>query len=76
MVPAPPLVGALAGVTVLRGAGDVGQSGALAVRMGLLPLATIEDTVTEGDRPGPPRRYSSLSFAAGFAFMLLLNSFA
>lgn len=76
MVPLPPVVGALIGFLALRSAGDVVQSGAIALMVGVLLLATVEDTVPEGDKPQPPRRYSSLSFALGFAFMLVLNAFA
>lgn len=43
---------------------------------GLLLLATVEDTVSQGDAPLPPRCYSSLAFAAGLAAMMPASAWA
>ena len=67
------LVGGVAGFLALRDADPAIQSAALAFMAGVLLLATIEDTVSQGDEPQPPRRYSSLAFAGGFALMMVIT---
>lgn len=69
-LPLLPLAAAALGFAALRHAGDHVQASALAFMAGLLLLTTIEDTVEQGDQPSPPRRYSSLAFAAGFTSMI------
>lgn len=69
----PALVSVILGYLVLRGAGSYLQSMALAVFMGVLLLATIEDIVPEGDEPEPPRWISTGSFAGGFATFAMLS---
>jgi ZIP family zinc transporter len=71
---APALVSVILGYLVLRGVSDQVQAVALAIFMGLLLLATIEDIVPEGDEPEPPRWISTASFAGGFAVFALLSS--
>ena len=75
LVPLPPIAGALAGYLVLRSTGGSLQAAALALIAGVLLLATVEDTVPEGDKPRPPRKWSSAAFGIGFAFMLALKFF-
>lgn len=65
-----PLAAAALGFVALRHAGEDVQASVLAFMAGLLLLTTIEDTVEQGDEPSPPRRYSSLAFAAGFTSMM------
>ena len=69
----PALFSVILGYLVLRGAGSHKQSIALAVFMGILLLATIEDIVPEGDEPEPPRWISTASFAGGFATFAMLS---
>lgn len=61
---------AAAGFLALRQAEPGAQAAALTFMAGVLLLATIEDTVQQGDEPSPPRVYSSLAFAAGFVLMM------
>ncbi len=70
----PALFSVVLGYAVLRGAGGQVQSVALAIFMGILLLATIEDIVPEGDEPEPPRWISTASFAGGFAAFATLSS--
>lgn len=74
--PLVPVIGAAVGYLALRQAGTAIKAGVLAFMAGLLLLATVEDTVAQGDAPSPPRRYSSLAFAAGFAAMMLASVWA
>lgn len=71
-----PVAGAAAGFMALHSAGPEMKAAALAFMAGLLLLATIEDTISQGDAPSPPRRYSSLAFAAGFAAIMLASAWA
>lgn len=61
------------GFVALRAAAPSLQAAALAFMTGVLLLSTIEDTVSQGDEPEPPRRYSSLAFAGGFALMMAMS---
>ena len=70
----PALFSVILGYLVLRGASGAAQSVALAIFMGILLLATIEDIVPEGDEPEPARWISTTSFAGGFAAFALLTS--
>ena len=70
----PALFSVILGYLVLRDASGQIQSIALAVFMGILLLATIEDIVPEGDEPEPPRWISTASFAGGFATFGMLAS--
>ncbi|MFY0610799.1 MAG: hypothetical protein JXQ99_04670 [Hyphomicrobiaceae bacterium] len=70
----PALLSAALGYLVLRGASDSTQNAALAVFIGLLLLATVEDVIPQGDEPEPPRWISSAAFAGGFAALALLSS--
>lgn len=70
------VIGAAVGYLALRSTGPAVKAGALAFMAGLLLLATVEDTVSQGDAPSPPRRHSSLAFAAGFAAMMLASTWA
>ena len=69
----PALISVILGYLVLRSVGSHLQSMALAVFMGILLLATIEDIVPEGDEPEPPRWISTASFAGGFATFAMLS---
>ena len=70
---APALISVVIGYLVLRGVDHQVQSFALAVFMGVLLLATIEDIVPEGDEPEPPRWISTAAFAGGFAAFAMLS---
>jgi zinc transporter, ZIP family len=70
----PALIGAGLGDLLLRGAGPELQNGALAFVVGVLLLATVEDTVPQGDEPGTPRWISTAAFALGFAFFAVLST--
>lgn len=70
----PAFISAGLGYLVLRGAGNFVQSAALALFMGVLLLATIEDIVPEGDEPEPPRWISTSAFAVGFGTFAFLSS--
>ncbi|WP_188054859.1 MULTISPECIES: ZIP family metal transporter [unclassified Sphingosinithalassobacter] len=50
------------------------QALVLAFIAGVLLLATVEDTLSEGDAPDPPRKWSSVSFALGFALMMFASN--
>ena len=63
------------GFAALRDTNPSIQAAALAFMTGVLLLATIEDTVAQGDEPSPRRRYSSLAFAGGFALMMAITQF-
>ena len=69
-LPVVPVLAAAAGFLALRQAQPVVQAAALTFMAGILLLATIEDTLQQGDETSPPRVYSSLAFAAGFALMM------
>lgn len=75
LYPAVPLLGALLGYFLLRGAGEMLTGTALAVFAGLLLTATIEDIVPEADAPGAPRRISSPFFAGGFVLLMLMSDY-
>lgn len=75
LYPVLPVIGALAGYTVLAGAGDLLTGFVLALFAGLLLTATIEDIVPEADQPQAPRRVSSPAFALGFVALLLMSSY-
>ena len=70
----PALVSASLGFLVMGGLPPVAQSAVLALFVGVLLLATIEDVVPQGDDPNPPRWISSMAFAVGFSFLALLSS--
>lgn len=70
---AAPLVTALFGYLLLRGAANPVIGFTLALLAGLLLLATIEDLVPEADEPGAPRHLSSPAFAAGFVSLMLIT---
>jgi ZIP family zinc transporter len=72
---APLFLGASAGYWLLRGFGPDVQNAALAFVVGVLLLATVEDTLPEGDEPSPPRLISTVSFAGGFALFTLLAKY-
>ena len=69
----PAMVSVILGYLMLRGMGSEVQGIVLAIFMGILLLATIEDIVPEGDEPEPPRWISTTSFAGGFAIFALLS---
>lgn len=70
---APVLAGAGFGFWLLRGEAAALQNAALAVVVGMLLLATIEDLVPEADEPETRRTVTTAAFAAGFAFFSLLS---
>ncbi|KZD11977.1 ZIP family metal transporter [Oceanibaculum pacificum] len=71
-----PLLGSAAvGYLLLRDAEPALQNAALAFVVGVLLLATVEDTLPEGDKPQPPRRFSTAAFAVGFAGMVLFSGY-
>lgn len=69
----PALLSAGLGYLVLRGAGQAAHSLALAVFIGILLLATVEDVIPQGDDPEPPRWVSTTAFASGFVVFALLS---
>ncbi len=69
----PAVLSASLGYIVLHEAAASIQSAALAVFMGIILLATIEDVIPQGDEPEPPRWISTTAFAAGFAVMATLS---
>jgi ZIP family zinc transporter len=71
----PLFVGATVGYWVLRGVGPEIQNAALAFVIGVLLLATVEDTLPQADEPSPPRLISTASFAGGFALFVLFASY-
>ena len=70
----PIFAGASAGYWLLRDLGLEIQNAGLAFIVGILLLTTVEDTLPQGDKPSPPRLRSTVSFAGGFAFFVLLAS--
>lgn len=70
----PALLSAGAGYLILRGASAAMQSAALAIFIGIILLATVEDVIPQGDEPEPPRWISTAAFAGGFAALALLSS--
>lgn len=73
--PIPVFVSAILGFWLLRGAGETIQNAALAFIVGVLLLATVEDTLPQADEPEPQRWISTISFAGGFALFGLLSSY-
>lgn len=71
----PPLIGAVIGYLLLRGAGEAIEHAALAFIVGVLLLATVEDMVPQADAPGVARWISTPSFAGGFGFFVLLSTY-
>ena len=69
----PALISASLGYLVLRAASPVIQSAALAIFIGILLLATVEDVIPQGDEPEPPRWISTAAFAGGFAALAMLS---
>lgn len=69
----PALLSAGLGYLVLRGASPAVHGAALAVFIGILLLATVEDVIPQGDEPEPPRWISTAAFAGGFAGLALLS---
>ncbi len=72
---APVFIGASLGFWLLRAASVEVQHAALAVMVGVLLLATVEDVVPQADKPGAERWVSTASFAVGFACFALLASY-
>lgn len=70
----PPIVGAGIGYLLLRGAGEDIEHAALGFIVGVLLLATVEDMVPQADEPGVARWISTLSFAGGFIFFVILST--
>lgn len=68
----PVVVGVSIGFLLLRGRGEGVQDAALAFIVGVLLLATVEDTLAQGDASKPRRVLSTAAFAGGFAFFALL----
>jgi ZIP family zinc transporter len=66
-------MGAVLAHLLLGGAAAGLQGAALAFVVGVLLLATVEDTVPQGDEPGAPRWISTSAFALGFAAFTLLG---
>nr|CAD6438829.1 peptidoglycan-binding protein [Rhizobium sp. Q54] len=70
----PIVSGAGIGFIGLRDATGLTQALALAFVVGILLLATVEDTLPQGDEPNPPRFVSTAAFAGGFIFFAMLAS--
>ena len=70
----PAIVSAIVGYYGLRGADSEMHGAVLAVFVGILLLATVEDVIPQGDESNPPRLVSTLAFAAGFSGLALLSS--
>ncbi len=70
----PAVVSAALGYLVLRDAGSAVQSAALAIFVGILLLATVEDVIPQGDEPEPPRWISTAAFSGGFAGLALFSA--
>ncbi len=70
----PAVLSATIGYFGLRGADSVVHGAVLAMFVGILLLATIEDVIPQGDEPNPPRWVSTLAFAMGFVGLALLSS--
>lgn len=75
LFPLTPILCALIGFLLLRGAGPTTKGFVIALLAGLLLVATIEDLVPAADQPGAPRKFSSPAFAAGFVTMLLTSTY-
>jgi ZIP family zinc transporter len=73
--PIPVFVSATIGFWLLRGAGEAVQNAALAFIVGILLLATVEDTLPQADDPNPPRWISTIAFSGGFALFALMSSY-
>ena len=71
----PLFLGATAGYWILQDLGDGARNAALAFVVGILLLATVEDTLPQADEPMPPRLLSTVAFAGAFSFFALLASF-
>lgn len=69
----PVFIGAGTGFWILRGQEVAIQNMGLAVVVGLLLLATVEDLVPEADAPKTRRWITTASFAAGFVFFVLIS---
>ena len=69
----PALLSTGLGYVVLRGAPTAAHNLALAVFIGILLLATVEDVIPQGDDPEPPRWISTAAFAGGFVAFALLS---
>lgn len=69
----PALLSTGLGYVVLRGATTAAHNLALAVFIGILLLATVEDVIPQGDDPEPPRWISTAAFAGGFVAFALLS---
>ena len=72
---APPLVGAIGGFMLLRGADEAAQGAALALVAGVLLVTTVEELVPQADRPGTLRWISTTAFVLGFVFIALLSAY-
>lgn len=70
----PAIVSATIGYYGLRGAESVVHGAVLAVFVGILLLATVEDVIPQGDESQPPRLVSTLAFAIGFSGLALLSN--
>jgi ZIP family zinc transporter len=70
----PVLTSAGAAFALLAGSSPQAKTVVLALLLGVLLLATIEDISPEGDAPRPRRWISSACFAAGFGGFVLLSS--
>lgn len=69
----PVFVGAGVGYWLLRGQSTALQNAALALVVGMLLLATIEDLVPEADEPKTRRDVTTAAFSVGFAFFTLIS---
>jgi len=69
----PALISASLGYLVLRAASALIQRAALAIFIGILLLATVEDVIPQGDESEPPRWISTAAFAGGFAALAMLS---
>lgn len=67
------ILSAVVGYVALQHAPLSVQNLVLAVIVGILLLATIEDMIPEGDAPRPPRKMSTAAFAIGFAGLALVS---
>lgn len=71
----PVSVAAVTGMLALQGRSDMVQNTVLMVIAGMLLLATIEDTIPEGDAPRPPRVISTIAFGSGFVALALSSHY-
>lgn len=74
LVPLVALAGAAIGQLALDCAPPGVQAAALAFMTGMLLLATVEDTISQGDQRQPPRTQPSFAFAGGFVLMMLAST--